>query len=1043
LFGAPGQIVASPPLARADRNRHIEQGILWNQQAMRPDRDARACRILRTLTLRVNASDAAVWCRENFDAYVRRRPRSIFHTTQFFTPRRCAETLPAYSGHFIVTFSYRSCSLVVACTLAFTGSALANDLAGSWQGSYSCGANRNIAFTLDLQKSESRFEGTFRFAAPNARSKGGAYKVSGSIDAKGAFTFVPREWIERPTGTTSLGLVGRLRDNGLMIEGTMPGCGGVGDTFTASRHAVALPAANAAANAPVSKPQPPSGGNLQGHWRGTLSCTARRRDAETHDAQADIVQDGNQLAAVFRFKMPTPARQGVAETAENVVVTTGRTDGNVVRFDSGFVVEGNARFSFSVDAAGLDPSGKQMTGNLTASECQQIRLERKGASKPVAFDSKIAGVWTHSGRGHTDLTLSLGNDALLPFAELIASTPNDQPPAARDRLRRVLVPLHADDRRTVLVVAGTRDATGVFRPEATGPRHHVLSDIRVFTLSSAGAGDGLTLTRVWSTRQIWRAHGDSHQDAARRSTDDMLLTRADKTLQGQLDAGRAPPVKLASGIGGQIAAASSREDQCNVLQAWIAPFIAGADLNRMSIDAGTRTVINAFANPAFVPVFGLPFADMQETQRRSIWELMQQHCVRAMKMQALNNIAVTNPFLNERHFVNVASLLSNRAEADKWFDEMVQTVARLPLERPSLDRIAAIGKEATSRYGDTTPARKQAFEDSLKNRTNQVLESVFSQDLKTLLAADDSLATLTKMSDLLGSIDKSTLPQEPRRALIQQAAPKAIAIAQPLYVKAAAQAEAAPQSLDGLAAIRRIWAGIAPVSRMMAAHFGPDRDDPLRAVATRERNLLDDPAIQQAFRTAMLAVKPAGDPEAGVRNEALKYVDARIIDEGPGAMRAYRTAVSDGVVRAEMRLIDFSAGSALTEPGEPSAEDIFLLVHQRLTKANQSIRDLERQCLSGGYRNDPVLGIECLQILALTGGKGGMRVRLTAFKKISCAKDAGQGRYRCLFSVAHTSNSPLITGRMGQLFATPGVQDNLFIRNTDGWTMVSGGRDAR
>jgi hypothetical protein len=832
-----------------------------------------------------------------------------------------------------------------------------------------------------------------------------------------------------------------LRDNGLMIEGTMPGCGGIGDNFTATRNAATPPAANAAANAPVSKPQPPSGGNLQGRWRGTISCTARRRDTETHEAQADIVQDGNQLAAVFRFKMPTIARPGVAETTENVVVTTGRVDGNDVKFDSGFVLEGNARFSFGVDAARLDPSGKQMTGNVAASDCQQIRLERKGASKPIAFDGKIAGVWTHSGRSRTDLTLSLGNDAPLPFAELIASAPNDQPPAARDRLRRVLVPLHADDRRTVLVVAGTRDATGVFRPEASGPRNHALSDIRVFTLSSAS--NGLTLTRVWSTRQIWRAPGDSPQDAARRSTDDMLLTRADKTLQVQLDAGRAPPVKLASGIGGQLAAASSREGQCNVLQGWIAPFIAGADLNRMSVDAGTRTIVNAFANPAFVPVFGLPFADMQETQRRSVWELMQQHCVRAMKMQALNNIAVTNPFLNERHFINVASLLSNRAEADKWFDDMVETVARLPLERPSLERISAIGKEATSRYGDTTPARKQAFEDSLKSRTNQVLENVFSQDLKTLLAADDSLATLGKLSDLLGSIDKSSLPQETRRALIQQAAPKANAIAQPLYAKAAAQAEAAPQSLDGLAEIRRIWAGIAPVSRMMAAHFSADRNDPLRTVTARERNLLGDPAIQQAFRTAMLAVKPAGDPEAGVRNEALKYVDARIIDDGPGAIRAYQSAVSDGVVRAEMRLINFSEGSALSEPGEPSAEDIFLLVHQRLTKANQSIRDLERQCLSGGYRNDPVLGIQCLQILALTGGKGGMRVRLTAFKKISCAKDAGQGRYRCLFSVAHTSNSPLITGRMGQLFATPGVQDNLFIRNTDGWTMISGGPDAR
>lgn len=932
--------------------------------------------------------------------------------------------------------------LVAACTFGFAGSALAADLAGIWQGRYSCGANRNIAFTLDLQQLNTKFEGTFRFAAPNARDKGGAYKVSGSIDAKGAFTFVPRDWIERPTGYAALGLVGRLRDNGLMIEGAMPGCGGIGDNFTATRNAAAASSGNAdAANAPVTKPQPPGGGKLQGQWRGTMTCTAKRRETETRDARADIVQDGDQLAAIFRFEVLNKARHGGAETAEQIIVTTGHVDGSRVKFDPGLVVEGYPRFSFKVDDALLDPSGKQLTGNVMASGCQQIKLERHGAGKLVAFNANMAGVWTYAGRGHTDLTMSVSDDGSMPFAELIASTPNDQPPAARDRLRRVLAPLHVNDHRTILVVAGTREATGLFRPEGIGPRRHVLSQARAFTLSTVG--DGLALVPVGSTRDIWQAPGDDAQISSRKPRNEMLLTRADRTLQRQLDAGRTPPVKLADGIGGLLAAAHSREDQCTVLGNWIAPFVAGADLNRMSIDAGTRTIMDAFADKAFVPVFGRPFADLQETQRRSIWKLMQAHCIRATKIQTLNNLAVTNPFLSERHFIDMASLLSNRAEAGKWFDDIAQTVDQLPLERPALERIAAIRKEAASRYNDVAPARKAAFEDRLKTKGNQVLESVFNEDLKSLIAADDNLATLRKLSDLLGTIEKSSLPQDRQQVLVRQAAPKANAIAQPLYVKAAAQAEAAPQSLDGLAAIRRIWAELAPVSRMMATHFAPDRNGLLRAVSTRERALLDDTAVQQAFRAAMLAVKPAGDPETSVRNEALKYVDARVIDDGPSAIRAYQTAVNDGVVRAEMRLIDFSESSALTEPGEPTAEDIFLLVHQRLTQANQAIRDLERQCLSGGYRNDPVLGIQCLQVLTLTGGKGGMRVRLTAFKKISCAKDAGQGRYRCLFSVAHTSNSPVITGRLGQLFAAPGVQDSLFIRNTDGWTMVSGGHDAR
>lgn len=335
----------------------------------------------------------------------------------------------------------------------------------------------------------------------------------------------------------------------------------------------------------------------------------------------------------------------------------------------------------------------------------------------------------------------------------------------------------------------------------------MLSRARAFIISTVG--DNLSLVPVLSTRDIWEAPGGDAQTSLRKPPNEMLLTRADPTLQKQLDAGQTPPVKLADGIGGLLAAAPSRQDQCTVLRNWIAPFVASTDLNRMSLDAGTRVIMDAFANKAFVPVFGLQFAEMQETQRRSIWELMQTHCIRAMKIQSLNNLVVTNPFLNERHFVDIASLLSNRAEADKWFDDMVQTVGRLPLERPALERIAAIGKEAASRYNDVAPARKAAFEDSLKTKTNQVLVSVFNQDLKSLIAADDSLATLSKLSDLLGTIQKSSLPQERRQVLVQQAAPKANAIAQPLYVRAAAQAEAAPQSLDGLAAIRRIWAELA------------------------------------------------------------------------------------------------------------------------------------------------------------------------------------------------------------------------------------------
>lgn len=197
-----------------------------------------------------------------------------------------------------------------------------------------------------------------------------------------------------------------------------------------------------------------------------------------------------------------------------------------MKFDAGLVVEGNPRFSFKIDDALLDSSGKQLAGNLTASDCQKIKLERHGESKPIAFNTSMAGVWTYAGRSHTDLTVSFSNDG---FAELFASMPDDQPPAARDRLRRVLVPLHVNDHRIILMVAGTREATGIFRPEGSGPQYHVLSRARAFIISTVG--DNLALVPVWSTRDIWEVPGDDAQTSLRKPRNEMLLTRADQTCR--------------------------------------------------------------------------------------------------------------------------------------------------------------------------------------------------------------------------------------------------------------------------------------------------------------------------------------------------------------------------------------------------------------------------------------------------------------------------------------------------------------------------------
>jgi hypothetical protein len=938
----------------------------------------------------------------------------------------------------IVALVRKSATLLGFCLLVVQAApySFANEPSwiGRWAGTYSCGNIRNNHFSLDITaQSANRVEGLFSFNVPAAPGETGAYKVVGRSGSDGRVTFVPQEWVERPEGFQPLGLVAALHANGQMLEGNIPDCG-FGSDFSASRQGDKAAGEVEPPDLSLVSPTPISGGLIQGQWLGGITCKMNRREPQTYGVEAHMVQDGAGVAALFRIRIFKVRGSNSGDTFDQVVVVSGLAEDQRLTLGNDILLEGKNPARFKGLEVALGAGGNSLTGTVTMNGCQDIELKRSGSLEPLTVAGPLHDLW--SGKlGHTDITVFTAVGAIPNFIELRASFPIDQPVAARDRLKMVLIPLYAQNGKMLLVPVGVREATGVFDRTKRQATRHTLTSTRALVVPEQ-ANDTLVLWNVSRDQDIARVMGAGA--AVRTGQNDVALERTGKELAGELIRGATTPITLGGSFAGKLAAAPSLEAQCATLQTWLEPYLGDTDFNRLSPAAGTRIILDALSDEVFVPVFGVPFSLLAPSERKTIGQLMRTHCGRAMEMRQFTNLVVQQPFQSEQNFIRTSVLMTNRIEAREWFALERAKVKQLPDKAASLDELERLGQMAVSRFKEVSAAEEEEFRSLLKERSVAIETQVLRDKLEALLKSSETPDTLFQMAKLMDELAKVPAPDSVKLELLKLAKTKAVAIARPIYLAAGSRAETLPASLEGLAGIRRILLELAPTRDAMRAHFGGDLGELLRPVYARERTLLQDPLVQAAFRAELMSVESKGDPYEDVRNAARLYVNPQVFD-GAAAVPAFQTAVLDATVAAEMRAVEFRDNSKTITPGEPTAEDIFRLIQGRLLTGNEKIRSTEQVCLSGGFKDDPVLALECLQILSLTGGQGGMRVRVTKFEKLGCSPEPASNQYKCLFSIAHTSNSPLLTGRLGQLFSTAEVQDGLFIHGADGtWTMVYG-----
>jgi hypothetical protein len=317
-----------------------------------------------------------------------------------------------------------------------------------------------------------------------------------------------------------------------------------------------------------------------------------------------------------------------------------------------------------------------------------------------------------------------------------------------------------------------------------------------------------------------------------------------------------------------------------------------------------------------------------------------------------------------------------RAGALAWLAEKRKRIEALPDESASMEELKRLRKEAEQSLKALAEPERNQFTELTSTRSADIEGVLLRRQVAEIAAAPDMGDALDRLVTAKRKIDKSDATLEAKRDLSREVVEKATAIAASLYGTAREKAASVPHSLDGLAALHGVRAAAERVAATLRQNFGVGPGDGLRPILAQEQAMLADTAIQSAFRDRMMKVEPAGDPFDAVREAASHYLDTDRLDDFSEPYAAYARAVQEAGARVELASVDFRDVSGMTSPDEPTARDMLLLVLQRVNDVNAGIRERERKCLARDFQNDPVLAMACLQIMTVTQGQGGFRVRL-------------------------------------------------------------------
>jgi len=894
--------------------------------------------------------------------------------------------------------------IIVGLILAAGASipAQAADIAGEWQGTYSCGSIRDNPFSLQITASSPEsLDAEFHFNVPG-KGETGSYKLRGRLDPQsGNFQLIPYRWVQRPLGFNAIGLVGKLRENGLSLEGKPSGCSGItlGNGFLATRpQEGASAAADAEAQAAeTDKPEPASGGPMQGTWTGTVQCINKF----VLDAQLVLLQDGNSIGGMLTTTVRNPPRDPSSNVPNKVVLFGRVEDGGAFELLKSIQVARGSYTSFRAFDGTADRGAGTLTGKAKGGSCRAVALRRVGALPPLpSVGGDFAGAWFGS-ESQTDVKLIFAPKVAANVGLLTAVYPNTTAQARQDRLAIGLEALFATrDGMLAFLPLGLRRQEGTFRPDHLP--HHKFSEPFLVLLPSHPA-DEMTMSLVFNSMNL--------------RPQQIALHRAAEGLATAMQSGKQPPAKLAQGLGGKLRAAPTIDDQCKVLADWAAPYTEGRDLDHVIIGRDAfREAMFLYEDKVFEPVFGVPYSATMPDQRKSVWQLLYFDCPRKFGMKQLSSFAIADPW--KTRFDEVAALLLNRQEAAEWLERAYGEIVGLKDDPAGLPRLASIEADGKARFDSlTTPERedflKRVAESRLRMKTAEILARA-----KHVASLPNEEPTLASLKKLIADARALPVPDAAMREVMASVEAKGAAIVAPLIGEAAVEAQALSETLDGLEQATRLER---KAEALLATAFLPAGSDiPRKAqgIAARRQALVASETVQAAFVEAIQRLPPGGDPGDETRNFALQYLEEDELAQAPYAVAIAKA--TDALEFRSIKVVDSSSGPV---PGEPSAEDMARVVAQSFRNINESYEHS-----SDIWREGPMQQLSNLA-RQITGP---LKMRLTYFEKTACvpAVFAGEAGYICDFAMTMDSNNALLAQAIPKV---PAYGRGRFVPTSDGW----------
>lgn len=921
-------------------------------------------------------------------------------------------------------------SLAVAFAILAPGLVRAQEtLGGVWTGDYSCGGVSGGRITIDLaDQADGTVAGTLAF---ELQGQSGSYHVAGRLAPGGAFNLVPREWIERPTGFTALGAEGRLHPNGRMIEGKLSPCG-MGQ-FMASR--AASVATQTQSDAP---PVPPSGGPMDGKWQGGIQCRQNRRGAtEVYPLQLTIHSDGAGAGGLAEVQIYRKFGSNGGPADTQLSVLSGTIDGRSLSMPRNLPLQ-QLRQNSNLKELQLElQADGRLTGTTRLPGCDVVELQRVGDPASVSVPAQMAGNWvSRSGvdtRTEVRLHISATGNA---FAELNARFPLNQPETARDVLQLVLVPVTVMDKVVLWAPVGYRQATGPFIVGAQ--RFHIFGAARVFTTALLPDGS-LALEAPVQPKAFDLAVTKPDRQAGPNDPR-AVLDRSDPGALPQ--AGTTPPVRFASIIGGTLAAAPTREAQCEIVKSWLDPEIDPADYDRKSLDEVMRMIAPAFDDARFQPVFGLPFLFTTQAERTELARFIDGSCGLDRDMRLIVTVS-GRIFRSENGFASFAAILANTAESRIWSQQLAGELQALPPSKDSLERIVELRREMASRRADLTQKAVDDVTAALELREIELRVEMFRIEAEALPATGFHDGALGRVLYLMDSMAQSGLPADRLRPMQEVARQRANAILDQPIAEAAALAPTLTSTLEDLAKGQTTLNALTRYGPAMDRYFGTlDASGRLGVLYARLDEIRTNPEVVAGFAAILNAIEPATgvSPSDRVWQVAEQYITQADLSSAP--------EMSDLIFQAidlvELRAVEIVDHSVPVSEYEPSVEDIAAFALQRVRSYNEGMAAQEQACLSGGVR-DPVQALICIQTPAVWTGKTGFGAQLLRLVKIGCSEDQPRVQYTCDFTQQIDIRMPggdafgaSTLGQLARNMSGMSSSQTRFVRNASGgWTGIT------